>query len=87
MKIEVEVKPEEIKAAIERQVRKLIADQTHGLNVSEYVKEQVKIEWKIAVENMVKEILSDLPAMRERVISSIEAKLRAQLNVVMKATK
>jgi len=87
MKLEIEVKEEEIKSAIERQVRASIANQSQGYSADNYIKEQVKIEWKNAVDNLIKEILTDLPSMREMVRSSIEAKLRGQLNAAMKATK
>lgn len=87
MKLEIEVKEDEIKSAIERQVRSSIANQTQGWQVTDYIRDQVKIEWKIAADNMVKEILSDLPAMREMIRTAIEAKLRGQLNAAMKAAK
>jgi len=41
MKLEIEVKEEEIKSAIERQVRTSIANQTQGWQVNDYIKGQV----------------------------------------------
>jgi hypothetical protein len=84
MKLEIEITEDEIKSAVSRRVRTAIADQANQWSVDTYIKDQVAKQWKATVENLVAEYLNDSPAMREKIVKSIEAKLRAQLSAAMK---
>lgn len=86
MKIEIEVTEEEIKSALERKARVAIADQTNSWPTDNYIKEKIKELWKPAVDALIEEILSDLPALRVKVLSETEKKLKAKINAVMKQT-
>ena len=87
MKLEIEITEEEIRSAIERKVRTAIADQTNQWNVDSYIKAQVAEHWKLAVDAMVREELADSERLREKIIASIEAKLKGQLTAMMKVKK
>jgi len=87
MKLEIEITEEEIKSAIERKVRTAIADQTNQWNVDTYIKDRVSAHWKEAVDDLVKEYLNDSVRMREKIVKSIEAKLRGQVTALMKVQK
>jgi predicted SnoaL-like aldol condensation-catalyzing enzyme len=81
MKLEIEITEDEIKSAVSRRVRTAIADQANQWSVDTYIKDQVAKQWKATVENLVAEYLNDSPAMREKIVKSIEA---AQLSAAMK---
>ena len=87
MKIEIEVTQAEISAAIERKIRVAIADQTTGYAFDDYIKQKVKELWKTSVDKMVFDVLEDMPAMKAKVISAIETKLKAQIAAAMKVSK
>jgi len=87
MKLEIEITEEEIKSAMERKVRTAIADQTNQWNVDTYIKDRVAAHWKEAVDDLVKEYLNDSVRMREKIVKSIEAKLRGQVTALMKVQK
>jgi len=87
MKLEIEITEEEIKSAIERKVRTAIADQTNQWHVDSYIKSQVGVKWKETVDSMITELLQDSPVLREKIIKSIEAKLRSQVIALMKEVK
>ena len=84
MKLEIEITEEEIKSAVERKVRTAIADQTNQWNVDSYIKGQVAGQWRSTVDSLVAEYLKDSPAMREKIVKSIEAKLRGQVTALMR---
>ncbi len=86
MKLEIEITEAEIKSAIERKVRTAIADQTNQWGIDAYIRNQVTTQWKAAVNSMVEEQLKDSPKMREKIVKSIEAKLRGQVTALMKGT-
>lgn len=88
MKLEIEITEEEIKSAIERKVRTAIADQTSNYGVEKYIKDSVKSKWKEVVDSMVEEYLSDSEKLKLKVISEVDKKLKAKIQVVMNvATK
>jgi hypothetical protein len=87
MKLEIEITEEEIKSAIERKVRTAIADQSNQWHVDSYIKSQVGVKWKETVDSMITELLQDSPVLREKIIKSIEAKLRSQVIALMKEVK
>ena len=87
MKLEIEITEEEIKSAIERKVRTAIADQSNQWHVDSYIKSQVGVKWKETVDSMITELLQDSPVLREKIVKSIEAKLRSQVIALMKEVK
>jgi hypothetical protein len=87
MKLEIEITEAEIKSAVERKVRTAIADQTNQWRTDDYIKEQVARQWRLTVDSLVTEYLNDSTVMREKIVKSIEAKLRGQVTALMKAGK
>jgi len=88
MKLEIEITEEELRDAIERRVRAAIYDQTNSYVADAYIKEQVKIHWKVAVDLMIKEVLNDKDdknKLREKIMEELEKKLREQLAVALKS--
>ena len=87
MKLEIEITEEEIKSAVERKVRTAIADQTNQWGVDVYIKNQISATWKATVESMIHEALTNSPVMKAKIEQEIEAKMRRQLNELMKVKK
>ena len=85
MKLEIEITEEEIKSAIERKVRTAVADQTNRWGTDQYIKDEVKKHWKEAVDKLIVEALEDSPRLQEKIMTALEAKLKAKLNSAMKA--
>jgi transcriptional accessory protein Tex/SPT6 len=85
MKLEIEITDEEIKSAMERKVRTAIADQSNQWGTDKFIKETVESEWKRIVGEMVEDELGKFSVMREKIIASIEAKIRGQVTALMKA--
>ena len=84
MKVEIEITEAEIKSAIERKVRVAIADETNSYRTDQAIKDAVKKQWSKTVESVVAECLEDSPALRDKIMASIEAKLKGQLTAMMK---
>lgn len=84
MKLEIEITEEEIRSAIERKVRTAVADQTNNYGTDMYIKEQVKVHWKAAVDNLVNEALRDSKALRQKIAAELEKKLRANIAKALK---
>jgi hypothetical protein len=87
MKLEIEITQEEIKSAVERKVRKAIADESNSWLVDSYIKEQVKKHWQEAVDSLIKEEIANSHKLKEKIQKSIEAKLRGQITALMKEQK
>lgn len=87
MKLEIEITEEEIKSAMERKVRTAIADQTNQWGVDQFIKETIKKHWREQCEAMILEQLGNSEAMKAKIQSSIEAKLRGQLTAMMREKK
>ena len=87
MKLEIEITEDEIKSAVERKVRTAIADQTNQWGTDRYIKDAVSSKWKEVVDSMVVECLSNSEQMKAKILAQIEAKLRGQLNAMMKVKK
>lgn len=87
MKLEIEITEDEIKSAVERKVRTAIADQTNQWGTDRYIKDAVSSKWKEVVDSMVVECLSNSEQMKAKILTQIEAKLRGQLNSMMKVKK
>ena len=84
MKLEIEITEDEMRSAIERKVRTAVADQTNSYGTDAYIKEQVKAHWKEAVGWLIEDALKNTSAMREKILSELEKKLRAQLAAALK---
>lgn len=84
MKLEIEITEDEIRSAIERKVRTAIADQTNAYNTDTYIKDQVKANWKAAVDNLVVEEMYNSRVLREKIRAEFERKLRLQLAAAIK---
>lgn len=84
MKLEIEITEEELRRAIERNVRTAVADQTNSYGTDAYIKEQVKAHWKAAVDALVEDALKGSAVLREKIAAELEKKLRAQLAAALK---
>lgn len=84
MKLEIEITEDEIRSAIGRKVRTVIADQTNVYNYDLYIKEQVKAHFKKAVDQLIVEVMYDSQSLREKIRGEFERKLRLQLSAAIK---
>lgn len=84
MKLEIEITEDEIRSAIERKVRTAIADQTNTFATDHYIRDQVKANWKAAVDGLIADALYNSPVLREKIAAEMERKLRAQLAAALK---
>lgn len=84
MKLEIEITEEELRGAIERKVRVAVADQTNSWGTDQYIKEQVKAHWKLAVDSLVEEALKDSNILRQKIAEELEKKLRSKLTAALK---
>lgn len=84
MKLEIEITEEEMRSAIERNVRTAVSQQTNSYGATTYIKDQVKAHWKAAVDALVEEALKDSVVLREKIAAELEKKLRAQLAAALK---
>lgn len=84
MKLEIEITEDEIRSAIERKVRTAIADQTNTYNTDTYIRDQVRANWRAAVDNLIVEEMYNSQALREKIRVEFERKLRLQLATAIK---
>ena len=82
MKLEIEITEEELRSAIERDVRIFISSNSYRTDL--YIKEQVTARWKAAVDALVEEALKDSAVLREKIAAELEKKLRAQLAAALR---
>jgi len=87
MKLEIEITEEEIKNAVERKVRVAVADQTNQWGADRKITDRVKELWPIVVDELIFEVLRDLPTLKEKVLMMVERKLQGQVTALMKAKK
>ena len=85
MKIEIEITEAEIKSAIERKIRVALADEINGWNADNYIKEQIKKNWKEVANKAVKDACNDAPELRKKIMAALENKIKGQLTAVLKA--
>lgn len=84
MKIEVEIAEEELRAAIQRKVMDGLAVLINSYTTDIYIKEQIKRNWRQAVDGLVLEALSDHKELRARISAELERRLRLQLAAAIK---
>lgn len=84
MKLEIEITEEELRSAIERKVRTVVADQANSYGADTYIKEHVMARWKEVVDALVDEALNDSTGLRKKIAAELEKKLRAQLAAALK---
>lgn len=84
MRIEVEIPEEELRAAIQRKIMDGLAVLMNSYTTDIYIKEQVKANWRQAVDALVLEALSDHKELRARISAEVERKLRLQLAAAIK---
>ena len=87
MKLEIEITEGEIKDAIERKIRVAIADETNSYKADLLIRDCVKKQWNTTVQKMIAECLEDSPVLRAKIMASVEAKLKGQINAMMKGAK
>ena len=84
MKLEIEITEEEIRSAIERKIRVALADETKGYAAEDYIKTQIKAQWKVTVDNTIKELLADSDTLRKTIATELEKKIRSQLAAALR---
>lgn len=87
MKLAIEITEDEIKSAIERKVRVAIADETNSWRGEKQLKEEVKKQFEVVLSKIVADEVSKAPVLREKIRAMIEAKLKGQINSLMKEKK
>ena len=88
MKIEIEIKPHEIKEAIERKARLAIAEYTNQQWLNDpVIKAKIKNYWTETVDSIIKEQIENSDYIRAEVIKKIEAKIQGQVTALMKVKK
>jgi len=85
MKLEIEITEDEIRNVVERKVKAAIGSQTESYGADAYIKDQVKLRWQTAVNELIKEEINNSQKLKEKIRSEIERKLRAQLSAAMKS--
>lgn len=85
MKLEIEITEEELRSAIARKVRTSVADQTNSLGADAYIREQVKVHWKAAVDALVQDAIKDSNTLREKIEAELVRKIRAKLSAAVKS--
>ena len=87
MKIEVEIPVAELQAAVQKQVAEAVRVQVRDWDSHEYVKAQIRIQWRAAVDAAVSEALADSPAIKAVIRDELTKKLQAQITKLMKEEK
>ena len=88
MKLEIEIKPEEIKDAIERKARLAIAEYTNQIWLNDpVIKGKIKQYWTDTVDQIIQEQVANSDYIRQEVIKRIEAKIQGQVTALMKVKK
>ena len=87
MKLEIEITEQEIKDAVERKVRVAVADQTNQWGADRKITDRVKELWPVVVDELIIEVLRDLPTLKAKVIAMVERKLQGQVTALMKVKK
>ena len=84
MKFEIEISHDGIRAAIDRMVLAAIADETASYRNEALMKDAVREAWKTTMLKIVEEECSNAPAIREKVKSIIEAKMKAKITALLR---
>lgn len=85
MKLEIEITEDEIRSAMEAQIRTAIATYSNRWGADEDIQKQVKLHWHAAVDAMILDALNNSQALRDKITAELERKIRSQLTAVMKA--
>ena len=87
MKLEIEIDPNDIKSAIERNVRSAVADKCNSYMGTDYIKKEVSKAFSDAVKQLVSDSMGNSEVIRQKVEQAIEAKLKAQISALMRDKK
>lgn len=85
MKIEIDVSVEEIQTALQKQVAESVARQLSGYESRDYITAQIKVQWRAATDDAIRDAMADSPAIKTAVRQELEKKLKAQISKLMKA--
>lgn len=72
---------------MEKNVRDAVNFKAHSFEADDYIKKQVREQWKQTVDAMILDALNNSEALRERIASELERKIRAQLAAAMKSVR
>ena len=84
MKIEIEVSEDVLREELQRQAAILLLDKLGNWQLKDELAKVVNKLWGENVEKVVREELANTPALREKVVATIERKIQGQLTALMK---
>lgn len=84
MNFNIEIKESDIKSAIEYKVAQVIAEQARSHSIEMLIKEQVKKQWPVVIEQLIKESLKDVDTVKSIIAAEMQRKLKSQLSAIMK---
>lgn len=85
MNLEIEITEADIRSAVERRIRTVIADQSNHWGADTYIKKRVNELWYAAVDAIILEALNNSQALRDKIAAELERKIRAKLAAAIKA--
>ena len=83
MKLEIEVTEEQIRSAIERNLRTIIAN--YNQNCNAYVRQRTKELWTKSVDNLINEILSSKGDISKLIDNQIKNRIDKKLKTILNA--
>ena len=83
MKIEIEVKEDDIREAMISMVRDVIFEKARDYWVKKEIKTKVDSLWSDAIDALIIEQLNSIEEIKENIAIEVERKLKAQINKLM----
>lgn len=84
MKLEIDIREEEIKELLKQRVLELASTSLRSSDISWRINEMIKSSWHAEIDATVKQMLSDRPGIEDEIRAAMRRKLTAQLNKLMK---
>ncbi len=85
--LELEITEAEIQAAAKERVLGAVRAHVNSRYADGAINEVIKAQWSETVGAMIQEALRNSPALKEKIATEIEKKLRAQIATAMKIAK
>ena len=85
--LEIEITEAEIQASAKERVLGAVRTFISNRYADGYINEAIKSQWGETVGAMVQEALRNSPALKEKIATEIEKKLRSQIATAMKIAK
>lgn len=84
MNFNIDIKESDIQSAIEEKVKRVVAEQANGYTVESYIKEQLKKQWPLVVDALIKKELENSSNIKAIIADEVQRKLKAQINALIK---